>query len=397
MDLEKLLHKQTNAPLILGGGINALGLARSLGEAGIFSIITETKKNFSFSSRYVSGIVCPNPYNENAFVDFLINFGKKLSSKCVLFATNDKWLIPISKNRHLLEKYFLYPMSEHQVIDNCSNKKKMYSIAQIEGIAYPKTFYLDCITELYSIIKDISYPCILKPGVTLEFEEKLNSGARIISIKNKEELEEWYKKIVAAEFLNREIVIQEYIPGGIENLYTITTYSNPEAEIICYSTGHKLRQRPPDAGTIISGRVIPKPELFKPAQKLIKAYNFYGIANTEFKYDSRDNTYKLMEINPRPGKWNYSAMASGINMPLIAWQQVLNKEITTLKSSDKELVWICFLEDFYNSVLGGFKRKGYKDFSLSLFEYLKSIKGKKVEAVFSLKDIKPAIKYLFSR
>ncbi len=396
MKLAKLLEKDYNIPVILGGGPNGLGLARSLGAEGINSVLTDVKKNFSFSSKYVAGLVCPHPKSEVDFLAFLIDLGKKMKKKGVIYVTNDHWMIPISKNQALLSEYFLFTMSEWNVIESCTDKRKMYGIAEKSGINCPKTFYLNDITEIENIYKDIPFPCILKPVITLDFADKLKSNARVFNLHNREELEKLVLRIKNADLRNREIVIQEYIPGGIETLYTITTYSNQNADIIAWSTGHKLRQRPPDAGTIISGRVIPEPRLLKPATDLIKNAGFFGIANTEFKYDKRDDTYKLIEINPRPGKWNYSVMATGINMPYMIYNELLGKKQESVVSSSKELVWLCFVEDFYNSVLGGFKRKGYPEFHISLLKYIKSIRGKKVDAIFNLRDIKPGLTYLLN-
>lgn len=396
MKLAKLLEKDYNIPVILGGGPNGLGLARSLGAEGINSVLTDVKKNFSFSSKYVAGLECPHPSHEDEFIGFLTDLGKKMKKKAVLFVTNDHWMIPVSKNQDTLSEYYLFTMSEWNVIESCTDKRKMYGIAERSGISCPRTFYLDDIADIKNIYEEIPYPCILKPVITLDFADKLKSKARVFNLHNREELENLVSRIINAGLRNREIVVQEYIPGGIETLYTITTYSDKNADIVAWSTGHKLRQRPPDAGTIISGRVIPEPRLLEPATKLIKNSGFFGIANTEFKYDKRDDTYKLIEINPRPGKWNYSVMASGINMPYMILNELLGKKQNTIISSPKELIWLCFVEDFYNSVLGGFKRKGYPEFQLSLGKYCRSVRGKKVDAIFNFKDIKPGLSYLLN-
>jgi D-aspartate ligase len=383
-------------PVILGGGPNGLGLVRSLGQSGIQSFLLDTSKSYSFYSKYCYGLVCPNPTsNSDIFIEFLLNFGKKLKNKGMLFTTNDMWMIPVSQNRKKLEEHFVFSMSDWFVIDACSNKKKMYSIAEEHQIPYPKTYYLNNTNELDIYCDKIPYPCILKPSVTIGFLEKLGSPGRVLHCKNKEELYSWKLRIENAGLKNTEMVLQEFIEGGAENLYTITSYSNKEAKIIAYSTGHKIRQRPPDAGTIISGRVIPRPELYPQAQKLISAFGFFGIANTEFKFDRKDNNYKLMEINPRPGKWNYSAMASGINMPKMIFDELTGNAQQFFGTTKEELVWGVFAEDFYNAVLGGFKRKGYKDYSVSLSGYFQSIRGRKVDAVFQNEDYLPGLMYVF--
>ena len=162
-------------------------------------------------------------------------------------------------------------------------------------------------------------------------------------------------------------------------------------ETISYSTGHKIRQNPPDAGTIVSGRVTPEPELFQLGKKLIKAAGYYGISNTEFKKDPRDGNFKLIEINPRPGMWNYSVMASGINLPYIAYEEVHGRTVSPVGSTEQELIWILGVMDFYLSLFG-YKKKGFSEYSINLWQWLRTIRGaKRVEAVFKLSDPLPGI------
>ncbi len=396
MNFNKLLGKYDLIPVILGGGINGLGLARSFGKVKIKSIIVDHYNSFSFYSKFAKGYLVTNPiYKPDDFIRDLIELGKKIKGKGFILATNDEWLIPISKNQKELEKYFYFPMSNWEVIDKCSDKKKLYEFAIENNIPHPKTIFLDKLAEYKDKIDQISFPCILKPAIPVGFMEKMNSNKKVIRIENNEQLEIWTQRINEASLQNFPYIIQEYIDSGVENLYTITTYSNKTAEIIAYSTGHKIRQRPPDAGTIISGRVVHEPDLYKHASKLIKKIGFYGIANTEFKKDLRDGRYKLIEINPRPGKWNYSVTASGINLPYLAYREAKGENLNFIEPMKNEFVWLVLFEDIFFSLIG-FKRKGNSQYSLTYKQWRKSIKGKKVFAVLSIKDFMPGIMYFIS-
>ncbi len=320
-------------------------------------------------------------------------FGKKMKEKGVLFATNDKWLMPILKNRDVLEKKFIFPMSNGETIKKCLDKKLMYKEAKAANISIPKTISVDSCNELEGVIQKISYPCILKPSLDVKFEEKLKLDRKTIHIKNKEHLIRCIKRFKEIGAINVRIIIQEIIPGDAKQLYTISCYSNTEGRIVAYSIGHKIRQYPPDAGTILSGHVIPHDELFELADRFIQRLGFYGISNIEFKQDPRDNTFKLMEINARPGMWNYSATASGVNLFYYLYSELMGKKYNDVFSSSKELIWTVLSKDFYYSLFG-FKRKGYKEYSLSLNDWLKSLKGKKVFAILSFKDPLPCLAQL---
>lgn len=378
-------------PIILGGHVNGLGLLRSFGSKGIKSICLDTKKSLSFYSKYSYANFCPDPVSEeDEFIDYLMQMGESLPQKGVLFATNDIWLIPISKHRNRLKKFYHYPMSEWDVIEQCWNKKKLYEVAQDAGLPLPKTIFLNNILDLNENNLDLSFPCILKPEETIGFMEKLGSRGRTIPIDNLEQLIHWKKEIKKKGLDTVPLIIQERIEGPITNLYTITSYSNKNADIVAYSIGHKIRQSPPDAGTILSGRLKHNPEIYELGTKLIKSLGYYGIANTEFKKDDRDNTYKLIEINPRPGMWNYSALISGINLPYIAYQDLLGEPFELPSTYEEGLVWLMFLEDFFNSLLF-FKRNGYTEYAINLTEWFKTTQGKKVFAIESWTDPLPGV------
>ena len=155
----------------------------------------------------------------------------------------------------------------------------------------------------------------------------------MLIINSKQELLSFAAKLSTTIFSQKPLIIQEFIPGSVENLYTITSYANRNHEIISYSIGHKIRQDPPFAGTITSGRIDNVPQILHLSRKLVKSAKCYGISNIEFKKDERDGQYKLMEINPRSGVWNYSVKASGINLPLISYKDYFGESFSKTNKS----------------------------------------------------------------
>jgi len=387
-----LKNKAITIPIILGGFVNGLGLIRSFGYKKIPTILLDKKKTFSFYSRYTTGYLCPDPEkDEQEFINYLINLGKTLPNKGVLFATNDIWLIPISKNRKELSQYYHFPMAEWDVIEKCWNKKYLYPIAESNGIPIPKTFFLDTAHELDSVADQIRYPCVLKPSITIGFLEKLKSNGRAIVIEDKKELAIWKERIIQADLGDVPLILQEQVEGPPTGLYTITSYANRNSDIIAYSTGHKIRQYPPDAGTITSGRLHDDPQVYELGKKLIKSLNFHGISNIEFKKDERDNTFNLIEINPRPGMWNYSALMSGINLPYLAYCDILQKEVCQPESElSKNGVWVFLPGDLVNSLYTN-RKKGYHAHVLTFRQWLNSLHGRKIFAIESLDDPLPGV------
>ena len=383
---------QEPIPVILGSYVNAIGLIRSFAAKKIPTICIDHKKDLAGHSKFTKFKFCPSPIDDTEeFINYLVNLGKILPFKGVLFATNDEWLIPISKRRDILERYFLFPMSDWPVIEKAMDKQKMYKIANEAKISIPKTFFLSDIHEIYSVKNGIKFPIILKPSITVNFSEKLESSSRTIFISNEKDLNCWYNKIIEKELDKIPLVIQEYIHSAFGNLYTITSYANKKGEITAYSIGYKIHQYPSVAGTITCGFVKDEPIVYKLASNLIRELKFYGISNIEFKFDYRDKIFKLIEINPRPGKWNYSAYASGVNLPYIAYIEALGRVCSHKVKGCDNILWIHLKGDI-TYLFRGHKEKVYKQATPFLAQMARALWGAKtVFAVESLRDPVPML------
>ena len=298
--------------LIFGGYVNGYSIARTIYETyNIKPYIFDYRNHFSKKSKILNYINTFDPNNQTEeFIYDLIKFGKDNKKKQnIIFVTNDEWLIPISQNRKVLDEYFVLPFSEWNIIEKLTIKENLYKLCDEINLDYPKTELIN--QKNVENIKKLKFPILIKPSNVVKYINNIG-GKRNHIFENFNNanlfLENSFKKY------DENFVVQEYIPGGVENLYTATTYSNKEGEIKGISIGHKLTQYPSEAGTITSGYVDYVEEVEILTKKLLKESKYYGIANTEFKYDKRDKKYKLIEINPRPGMWNYSSLKSGVNL-----------------------------------------------------------------------------------
>ena len=386
------IEQNINSVIVLGSGINALGVVRSFANKKIPVFVIDYQKDVAAYSKYCRFELCNMPNDEKNFITYLKKYLDNFQLPPVIFPTSDLYLFILLKNTKELKEKALIPISDWEIVSKLLEKEYLYDLADKISVPHPKTKITNSINDIDSSIKDIQFPIIIKPSITYGFASEMGDKAFILY--NTIELDILKKKLANTSFKNKTLIIQEYIPGNVDSLYTITSYANKESEIIGYSIGHKIRQSPPITGTIISGKVEHIEEVFKAAKKFIKFSNFYGISNIEFKKDIRDNSYKLIEINPRTGLWNYSVLSCGINLPLMAYKDILGEKIQPEYNKEIKLIWLDTILDLYCSIWG-FKKRGYKNASLNLKEWYKSIKGKKIDATFNIKDIKPFLAEIY--
>ncbi len=390
----KLNKINYNIPVILGNSVNALGIGRSFARVNIKCVVIASEKGVANYSNNIISIYFPKlEDNEELYLTKMIDFSKKINKKGYLVATSDKYLSFLVKYQKILIEYFDIPLPDAEVVEMLGKKDSLSEFALKNGILAPKTYSINCLSEIDEVLQKLKFPWIIKPLINDGgFQKELGEKVLYIDEKN---FNDKLGCLSNSSYKNKKLQIQEFISGDVTKLYTITSYANRNHDIVAYSVGYKIRQYPMKAGTITSGRVDNCKDFVEIAQNLIKKSKFTGVSNTEFKKNF-NNDYYLMEINPRPGLWNYSSTASGVNIMAIAYFDYYNsKNHGAFKpiTGTKEIVWVNILLDLKTAII---KRDNKEVSTLrEFFKWLGSIRGRKIFAVLDFKDIKPFIYYFF--
>lgn len=383
---------------MLGGNWNALGHARALGPLGVpvYLVFAKGTTNFAAFSRFVHASTSPDPVQQpERAIQFVLDLGRILKPKPVLFLCDDAWMFAAGKLEAEVRDLFYWPLSSWEKVERILNKRTLYRLAKEIGVNAPATREFSSVAGMLADARELTYPCIVKPEITVNYLERMPATIargmhhRTRLMRKREDLCEWAEVLVQAG-IEVPLLTQEYINGGAEQLYTLTSYSDRRGCMVVGSVGHKVRQFPPEAGCIVSGRLRHIDAVYEQGKKLLDALKFHGLANTEFKYDARDGSYRLMEINPRLGMWNGSAYAAGLNLPAIAYRDMLGETYAgpAFSSSMDGALWIDALIDALNCVYR-YRASGYGHAHLGLVGWLRSIQGPRIHAVWNWSDPVP--------
>ena len=118
----------------------------------------------------------------------------------------------------------------------------------------------------------------------------------------------------------------EIIPGGPENVWAYIGYCDRPGHIMAGWTGRKLTQRPHDFGVFSTAESRINQVVTDQGRRLLEASEHVGVGEPEFRYDSRDGKYKLMEINPRVMMWHITGHFAGVNLPLIQYYHCIGDQ-----------------------------------------------------------------------
>ncbi|MFA0823671.1 MAG: ATP-grasp domain-containing protein [Methanomethylovorans sp.] len=288
---------------------NSLAVIRSLGKKG-FKVTAgdETRFSTGMFSRYCSDkLIYPSPKNPDHFAEFILELVKEKEYDAV-FPITDSTVLPIVKNKRKFSKYTMVPFPDYDILSKAIDKGETIKKAVENGIPCPKTFFIEKIEDLEDIKNNLPYPVVIKPRVSY--------GSRgVVICKSPDEVIPRFQQIVQ-DF--GPALIQEYVPKRDEvGVYTLF---NHDSEPRAVSVQRRIRSYPISGGPSTLRETIDNPELIDMAFKLLKALNWTGLAMVEFRIDSRDNTPKLMEINPRFWGSLELSILSGVDFPYLLYK-----------------------------------------------------------------------------
>ena len=299
------------AAVIDVGWVNGLGAIRSLGRAGVRVLAIDHRPSaLGFRSRYAERFVCPDPQeSETRFIAFIRALGE-----VVVFPTHDEALNLIA--RHLSDLEVLAPFSGWKVLERVQSKRAQLEQAEAVGVDVPRTLYPTSKHEARAAAEEIGLPVLVKPEHPVGFKRRFRRQA--FRCDTLEQVEEAYGR--AEEFAP---MVQELVPGGDNTLYTVGSYLSRDGRPLGVFSGRKLRQTPPGVGTCRVGEAVWVQEPVDAALTLLRAFDYFGLSQVEFKRDARDGRFKLMEINPRLWQWHSLATACGVDLPRIAYADLV--------------------------------------------------------------------------
>jgi predicted ATP-grasp superfamily ATP-dependent carboligase len=299
------------AAVIDVGWVNGLAAIRSLGRAGIRVLALDHRPSaLGFRSRYAEPFVGPDPrVDETRFIAFLRALGE-----AVVFPTHDEGLNAVARYVDDLEVRAPFPAWD--LLEQVQSKRSQLEHAEAAGIATPLTRYPGSAGEARAAAAEIGLPVLVKPEHPVGFKQRFRRQA--FSCATIEEVEDAYAR--AEEFAP---MVQELVPGDDDTLYTVGSYLSRDGRALGVFCGRKLRQTPRGIGTCRVGEAVWVDEAVDSALRLLAEFGYFGLSQVEFKHDARDGRFKLMEINPRLWQWHGLAAACGVDLPLIAYTDLV--------------------------------------------------------------------------
>ena len=219
----------------------------------------------------------------------------------------------VSYGKERIEQYAGVVASDLDHFMTFHNKLTAIRLAESLGVPVPETHCPQSGEELEELAATIAYPVVVKA--------RIGCGVRrgIRYARDREELLTKYAEVTASpsyEFLDdfSRPLIQEYIPGQIHDVATMCSHGTLRGAL----TQLRAITYPLTGGVGAVNVTTREPEMLEMARRLLETAGWHGPALVEFKLDSRDNTYKLLEVNPKFWGTTDLSIKAGIDFPQMA-------------------------------------------------------------------------------
>ncbi|HEY2547679.1 MAG TPA: ATP-grasp domain-containing protein [Candidatus Acidoferrum sp.] len=367
--------------VVMGADYRALGVVRSLGRRGIpVWVVKQGGHLVAAASRYAARTVPWPDRTDRGKIEFLLDVSAKCGLDGWLLVPTDDYTVGLASGHYeALARGYRVTVPPWESLRWACDKRLLHQLADNLGIHQPWT--VSPLSKEHLAAIDCPFPVILKPAVRLRPSNLSMPKAWLAE--NRDSLLARYDQ--AGALLPREdLIVQEIVPGGGEAQFSYAALCSHGCSLASV-VARRTRQFPKDFGQLSTYvETVDVPEIIEPAERLLSAVRFHGLAEVEFKRDPRDGRFKVLDINPRVWGWHTLCRRAGVDFPYLLWLLARGEPVPQLRGRAGER-WVHLSADLrvaIEEIVAG---------RLSWRDYLRSIRGPLESALFSWDDPLPGL------
>ncbi len=309
-------------PVLIGADMNCYNMARAFHEEyGVNShAFGRWPMGDTMYSRIINFTKVSDIDNKDVLLDTITNFANEnKSANCIILGCTDDYASLLMDIKDALPQNCTAPYISASLRDKLVNKADFYTLCDEYGILYPKTFIADKPLEKNEVTPEklgFSYPIIIKPSSSIRYWKFPFDGMKkVYFAQNEIETEQILTQIYAAGY-DDKMILQDTIPGDDSFMHVLTAYVDKASKVKMMCLGHVgLEEHTPKAlGNHAAIITEYNEELMLKLKAFLEDINYTGFANFDIKFDERDGTYRLFEINLRQGRSNFYVTGAGLNL-----------------------------------------------------------------------------------
>ena len=306
-------------PVIIGTDLNAYHMAASFHEA--FGVKPHLLGKVQLGFTHYSSIIGPTTFvdrldDPDVFLSALTDYAAKLNTEVplLLVGTSDHYVRLIVEHAEQLRSHYRFNYPNEELLNQMLVKDSFYPLAQQHGLNIPET-HIHQVGEPVNL--EISrFPVILKPGNGVEYyRNKFEGQEKVYRLHNHDDVAAVIGTIEASGYRGT-VIIQDFIPGDDTYIWDSVLYLNTVGQAEFVNFGQVVLQEHEASAIGNYTAIISRfnTEVMGRLQDFLEAVGYTGFANVDLKYDSRDDEFKVLEVNIRQGRSSWYATAQGHNL-----------------------------------------------------------------------------------
>ncbi len=312
------MNDQPFVPLLLGADINVYSMARAFHEA--YGVRTVAYGMYPSGPCYGSAIIDYRVSARNDEPEKVLENVRHVSAQfpnktVLLLGCGDNYLTAISANLGKYPENVVAPYVSLEQMEGLIHKERFYDLCEQHGIDHPATFVYKKDMG-HDFVLPFDGPFVVKPAESATYwDHPFDTQKKAYVLQTREEVDRVIDDIYGHGYADA-LIIQDFIPGGDENMRVLTCYSDAQGKVRLMCLGHVLLEEHPRHGIGNHAVIITEPggELYDVFRRFLEEIQFTGFSNFDIKYDPRDGKYKAFEINCRQGRSNYYVTGAGYNL-----------------------------------------------------------------------------------
>ena len=235
-------NDQPFVPLLLGADINVYSMARAFHEA--YGVKTVAYGLYPSGPCYGSAIIDYRVSERNSDPDKVLENARHVAAQfpdktILLLGCGDDYLTAISSNLGKYPENVIAPYVPLEQMEGLIHKERFYDLCDKYGIDHPKTFvYKPGMGMDFELPFD--GPFAVKPAESATYwDHPFDTQRKGYILQTREEVNAVLKEIYDHGYED-SMIIQDFIPGGDENMRVLTCYSDAAGKVRLMCLGHVL-------------------------------------------------------------------------------------------------------------------------------------------------------------
>lgn len=325
--------------IFMGNFYGTLAAVRCLGREGIPVTVADPKllSPARWSRFATRSLPCPPVHDASAFLDWLIDFGKREPGH-VLCPSNDDTAWLFARHREQLEPYFRLFQPDFPIIHRILNKQSLAAECQRAGVDICRSWFPQNEYDLDTVAREAQFPVLIKP-LTQVLYARRDKGRQVNSRHELHRAYQDYSPDYGQHVLDHDPsvgrpMVQEFENGAVNGIYNLSAFMDEQGEVSLFRAGVKVLQRPRRLGVGLCFEAAEvRADLTESVTRLCRQLGYYGVLEVEFI--QKDGRYRLIDFNPR----FYNQMAfdieRGLPLPLLYYWSALGRhdEVHRLRDS----------------------------------------------------------------